>query len=32
MPIICFILAFFGVTVTKMTAEEQEKADRGELV
>ena len=29
---ICLILAFFGVTVTKMTPEEQERADRGELV
>ena len=32
MPIICFIMAFMGITVTKMTPEEQEKADRGELV
>ncbi len=32
MPVICFVLAFFGVTATKMTPEEQEKADRGELV
>lgn len=32
MPILCFVLAFFGVTVTKMTPEEQERADRGELV
>ena len=32
MPILCFVLAFFGVTVTKMTPEEQEKADKGELV
>jgi len=32
MPIICFVLAFFGVTATKMTPEEQEKANRGELV
>ncbi len=32
MPIICFIMAFMGITVTSMTKEEQEKADRGELV
>ena len=32
MPILCFVLAFFGVTATKMTPEEQEKANRGELV
>lgn len=32
MPIVCFVMAFFGVTVAKMTAEEQERADRGELV
>lgn len=32
MPIICFVLAFFGVTATKMTPEEQAKADAGELV
>ena len=32
MPILCFVLAFFGVTVAKMTPEEQERADRGELV
>ena len=32
MPIICFVMAFMGITVTKMTPEEQEKADRGELV
>ena len=32
MPLICFIMAFLGITVTKMTAEEQERADRGELV
>ena len=32
MPIICLVMAFMGITVTKMTPEEQEKADRGELV
>ena len=32
MPIICVIMAFMGITVTKMTPEEQERADRGELV
>ena len=32
MPIICFALAFAGVTVTKMTPEEQARADAGELV
>ncbi len=32
MPIICFAMAFFGITVTKMTPEEQAKADAGELV
>ena len=32
MPIVCFVLAFFGVTATKMTPEEQAKADAGELV
>ena len=32
MPIICFVMAFMGITVTKMTPEEQERADRGELV
>ena len=32
MPIICLIMAFMGITVTSMTKEEQEKADRGELV
>ena len=32
MPIICFVLAFFGVTATRMTPEEQAKADAGELV
>jgi NhaC family Na+:H+ antiporter len=32
MPIICLIMAFMGITVTKMTPEEQAKADAGELV
>ncbi|WP_130862808.1 Na+/H+ antiporter NhaC [Bacilliculturomica massiliensis] len=32
MPIVTFLLAFVGVTVTKMTPEEQAKADAGELV
>lgn len=32
MPIICFIMAFMGVTVTKMTPEEQARADAGDLV
>ena len=32
MPIICFAMAFLGVTVTKMTPEEQARADAGELV
>ena len=32
MPIICFVLAFAGVTATKMTPEEQARADAGELV
>ena len=32
MPLICFVLAFFGITATMMTPEEQAKADAGELV
>ena len=32
MPIICFIMAFMGITATKMTPEEQEIADAGGLV
>ncbi|MBQ3291337.1 MAG: Na+/H+ antiporter NhaC [Mogibacterium sp.] len=32
MPLITFLLAFAGITATKMTAEEQAKADAGELV
>lgn len=32
MPIICIVMAFMGITVTKMTPEEQAKADAGELV
>lgn len=31
-PIINFIMAIFKITVTKMTPEEQKKADKGELV
>ncbi len=32
MPIVCFIMALAGITVTKMTPEEQARADAGELV
>ena len=32
MPIICFVMAFMGITATMMTPEEQAKADAGELV
>lgn len=32
MPIVTMIFAFIGITVTKMTPEEQAKADAGELV
>ena len=32
MPIITAIFAFIGITCTKMTPEEQAKADAGELV
>ena len=32
MPIICFVMAFMGITVTMMTPEEQARADAGELV
>lgn len=32
MPIVTFLLAFAGVTVTRMTKEEQKRADEGELV
>lgn len=32
MPIVTILFAFFGITVTRMTAEEQAKADAGELV
>lgn len=32
MPIVCFVMALMGRTVTKMTPEEQAKADNGELV
>ena len=32
MPIVCFVMAFFGFTVTRMTPEEQARADAGEIV
>lgn len=32
MPIVTILFAFFGITVTKMTPEQQAKADAGELV
>lgn len=32
MPIVTLLLAFVGITATKMTPEEQKKADAGELV
>lgn len=32
MPLICFIMAFMGITATAMTPEEQARADAGELV
>lgn len=32
MPIVCLVMAFMGITVTKMTSEEQALADKGELV
>ena len=32
MPLVSFLMAFPKITCTKMTPEEQEKADRGELV
>jgi len=32
MPVVCFIMALMGKTVTKMTPDEQAKADAGELV
>lgn len=32
MPIITFVMAYMGITVTKMTPEEQAKADAGEIV
>ena len=31
-PVVTFLLAFAGITATKMTREEQKKADAGELV
>ena len=30
--LVCLIMAFMGITVTRMTPEEQAKADAGELV
>lgn len=32
MPIVCFAMACMGITIAKMTPEEQAKADAGELV
>lgn len=32
MPIVCFVMAILGITVAKMTPEEQRRADAGELV
>ena len=32
MPIVCLVMAFMGITVTKMTPEEQARANAGELV
>lgn len=32
MPIITFVMAFMGITVAKMTPEEQAKADAGEII
>ncbi|MBO4991825.1 MAG: hypothetical protein J6E42_06690 [Firmicutes bacterium] len=32
MPIVTLVMAFMGITLTKMTPEEQAKADAGELV
>ena len=32
MPIVTFVMAYMGITVTKMTAEEQKRADAGEIV
>ncbi len=32
MPIVCFAMAFMGITVAKMTPEEQKLADAGEIV
>ena len=32
MPVICLVMAFMGITVTKMTPEEQARANAGELV
>lgn len=32
MPIMCFVMAFAGITVARMTPEEQSLADAGEIV
>ena len=32
MPIVTFVMAFMGITATKMTAEEQKRADEGEII
>ena len=32
MPLVCFVMAFFGITVAKMTPEEQARANAGEIV
>ena len=32
MPIVTFVMAFMGITATKMTAEEQKRADAGEII
>lgn len=32
MPLVCFVMAFFGITVVKMTPEEQARANAGEIV
>lgn len=32
MPIICFVMAFMGITVQKMTPEEQAMAEAGEII
>ena len=32
MPIVCFVMAVLGITATKMTPEEQARADAGEII